>query len=171
VGHFDEQSRLVVRTGDALEVAPNEFKTVIWAGLADISERGEVVFKALFADQTSGIFRSNRVAIIDGDFNYDGTVDAADFIVWRNQEGTSEPDADANFDLVVDGLDYRVWKQNFGATKAVFATSLLNVAVPEPSGEALAIIGALAYGLRRSNRAGRTKKAGAVGELSNCDPA
>jgi formylglycine-generating enzyme required for sulfatase activity len=58
-----------------------------------------------------------------GDFNDDGTVDAADYIVWRNGLGTTHTQT-----------HYDAWRANFGATAATTrgSTGDLNPAVPEP---------------------------------------
>ena len=40
-----------------------------------------------------------------GDYNRDGTVDAADYVVWRSGLGTTYTQA-----------DYDVWRANFGQT-------------------------------------------------------
>ncbi len=76
---------------------------------------------------------ANRAAVIDrvfnffgltppapnADFNGDGTVDAADYTVWRNTQGTNVTpgeQGDANFDGHVDVDDYNIWKQQFGTS-------------------------------------------------------
>ena len=54
-----------------------------------------------------------------GDYNQDGTVNAADYTVWRNTLGTTglEPyaGADGSGNGEIDEADYEVWKANFGA--------------------------------------------------------
>ena len=59
---------------------------------------------------------------LPGDFNHDDVVDAADYVVWRRNDGT--PD------------DYNAWRANFGATAGSAATAGLSGAahfsVPEP---------------------------------------
>lgn len=50
-----------------------------------------------------------------GDFNEDGTVDAADYTVWRDGLG-GEYDED----------DYTLWANNFGATNGALAGTILN---------------------------------------------
>ena len=42
---------------------------------------------------------------LPGDFNVDGTVDAADYVEWREELGT-----------IYDQDDYRVWRSHFGAS-------------------------------------------------------
>jgi hypothetical protein len=59
-----------------------------------------------------------------GDYNYDGAVDAADYVVWRNTRGQSGTMLDADGtgpngapDGTIDALDYQLWRKNFGATR------------------------------------------------------
>jgi hypothetical protein len=52
-----------------------------------------------------------------GDYNRNGVVDAADFVLWKKQFGQSVPPfsgADGNGNGVIDQGDYDVWKANFG---------------------------------------------------------
>jgi hypothetical protein len=57
-----------------------------------------------------------RVALV-GDFNLDGTVDAADEIIWKKTRGsTSNLQADGNHDGRVDQADYDLWRAHFGET-------------------------------------------------------
>ena len=54
---------------------------------------------------------------IRGDFNRDGRVDTADYVLWRNTNGqsiTPGTGADANVDGIVNQLDYNEWRANFG---------------------------------------------------------
>ncbi len=74
------------------------------------------------------------VDLLPGNFNQDGTVDAADYTVWRNGLGTAYAPE-----------DYNVWKDHFGQTAggAGAATASRSV-VPEPSSLALSIVAVLA---------------------------
>jgi len=54
---------------------------------------------------------------IEGDYNEDGSVDAADYTVWRNLQGQEVQLANEGEDASpgrVDQEDYGVWKSNFG---------------------------------------------------------
>lgn len=86
---------------------------------------------------TGGVFDVLIDVIPDalpGDFNADGTVDAADYVVWRNHLGGNF-DLNANGDengssaRIVDLADYDLWRANFGATLNVGTSA----PVPEPS--------------------------------------
>jgi len=79
---------------------------------------------------------------IVGDFNRDGKVDAADYVVWRKSVGQSgNTAADANEDNVVDLKDYGLWRNNFGATEGQAANQAL-MAIPEPAPAMLLLLAA-----------------------------
>jgi hypothetical protein len=86
-----------------------------------------------------------------GDFNEDGTVDTADYVVWRKTDGT-QPGYDA-------------WRANFGRTVAAGGSDaaapeppVTTPAVPEPSTLVIACIAAIGIGPapRRTTRKQRT---------------
>lgn len=93
---------------------------------------------------------------LDGDYNLDGTVDAADYTVWRDTLG-STTDLQANGDDsgasagVIDQADYVVWQANYGATSST-ATS---VSVPEPAGIGLIFLSTACFFTRRSQQYSR----------------
>jgi hypothetical protein len=76
-----------------------------------------------------------------GDYNGNGTVDAADYVVWRkmlNQSVTPGSGADGTGpggtpDGVVNDLDYSFWRSQFGSTSAAAGTASNAAAVPEPA--------------------------------------
>lgn len=80
---------------------------------------------------------------LPGDYNLDGVVNAADFVMWRNSEGDSVDVpgtlADGDADGTVNQGDYLVWMQNFGAVLDNAAAA----AVPEPTAAALLVLGLL----------------------------
>jgi hypothetical protein len=85
-----------------------------------------------------------------GDFNGDGTVDAADYTVWRDHLGDPDESAlNGNGDGLsgVDPGDYVLWKSNFGTTSGSGAGT--PAAVPEPASCALLIVCALTAALLR----------------------
>jgi hypothetical protein len=91
-----------------------------------------------------------------GDFNRDGHVDAADYVLWRKTAGTASPvgaGADANGDGAIDDSDLNVFKNNFGnpATPGLGQAS----SAPEPSALLAAVFATLMLlpqPLRRTRR-------------------
>lgn len=80
--------------------------------------------------------------ILTGDYDGSGTVDDADYTVWKNNfNSTTELAADGNGDGKVDAADYAVWRDNFG--NSAFGSSGFSINVPEPGGWPLAIGGLL----------------------------
>jgi hypothetical protein len=60
-----------------------------------------------------------------GDFNFDGRIDASDYIAWRATSGSQ--------------VDYNTWRANFGAG-IVGGAALPTANVPEPSNATLALL-------------------------------
>jgi PEP-CTERM motif len=71
---------------------------------------------------------------LDGDFNNDGKVDAADYVVWRKTDGTQP--------------GYDEWRANFGRTSGS-GSALGPAAVPEPSALVLLAAGVAGFGCLR----------------------
>jgi hypothetical protein len=81
---------------------------------------------------------------LPGDYNGDGSVDAADYVVWRATYGQTVPafsGADGDGDEMIGDGDYAVWTQNFGAVGP--GAGAVSTSVPEPVGMWLATIGLL----------------------------
>jgi probable HAF family extracellular repeat protein len=85
---------------------------------------------------------------IFGDYNDDGTVNAADYTVWRDQFGLLvEPGTgpDANNNGFVDAFDRLIWQENFGDT----SLESVSLPVPEPRAIGLAIVVVIIASARR----------------------
>jgi alpha-tubulin suppressor-like RCC1 family protein len=95
---------------------------------------------------STGIYESLLVAEprLEGDYNDNGVVDAADYVVWRDtleQLVLPGRGADGFANGEITALDYRYWKARFGNTLgAGDAAGLANLAVPEPSAVALLLL-------------------------------
>jgi hypothetical protein len=83
--------------------------------------------------------------VLPGDYNNDGAVDAADYVVWRQNQGQigSGLLADGNGDGIVDFSDFSIWRANFGRSPGTSST--IAAAVPEPHQGMLVWIGALVF--------------------------
>jgi autotransporter-associated beta strand protein len=86
-----------------------------------------------------------------GDYNGNGVVDAADYVVWRNTLGQSPPGlaADGNSSGTIDAGDYTVWRTHFGQTAGSGSGASANAAVPEPATLVQLLVGTLALLFRR----------------------
>jgi lysozyme len=74
---------------------------------------------------------------IPGDFNRDGAVDSADYVLWRNALGNKVPlytAVDANGNALADAADFGIWQANYGRTLGSGAAPPAGVhTIPEPS--------------------------------------
>ncbi len=90
---------------------------------------------------------------IDGDFNDDGMVDAADYTVWRDNvgalAGTLPNDPDGG---VIGNDQYLTWKNNFGASGSGVGVALPGSAVPEPSSVVAILVGLVSLAAARRVR-------------------
>ena len=94
-------------------------------------------------------YRPNAISLIvalPGDYNHNGTVDAADYVVWRktlDQTGFGLA-ADGNGNDLIDQGDFVVWRDHFGQTAGNGVGANANTAVPEPSTLLLTLLGSAA---------------------------
>ena len=86
----------------------------------------------------------NLVALL-GDYNRDGRVDGADYVVWRKTGINGEQ-------------GYADWRANFGTTAPGFVAGLGARQVPEPAAWILIVTGMMACGARHRNRHGANIK-------------
>jgi hypothetical protein len=102
-----------------------------------------------------------------GDYNHNGVVDAADYVVWRRQVGQSGTGlaADGDGDGAIDIDDYQLWRTNFGRSSST-ATSTGIVSAPEPT--TLLLLAAACSVRRRMRRHTRsTRNSSRAGRLNN----
>jgi hypothetical protein len=123
-----------------LNVIANELRGFAWLpGESKPAEPQIVAFDNSFSsgkagiaydeddDNTTGLFRfaaaqdTPFVDAIPGDFNTDGTVDAADYVFWRDRLGNPFTQE-----------DYNVWRANFDAVTAGAGSGADHGSVPEP---------------------------------------
>ena len=82
-----------------------------------------------------------------GDYNDDGVVSAADYVVWRNNEGQSVTLPNDATPGTVTEEDYEVWVANFGNT--IGDGSRFEASIPEPTAWLLTLLATSIY-LRRN---------------------
>jgi beta-glucanase (GH16 family) len=77
----------------------------------------------------------HRPTGVQGDYNSDGLVDAADYLVWRKTAGDNGIglDADGSGNGTVGLEDYDVWSQNLNDSSLPAAASMASLQTPEPA--------------------------------------
>ncbi len=80
-----------------------------------------------------------------GDYNQDGTVDAADYVVWRKTgiNGTT---------------GYDTWRTNFGEPAGSGSVAAANAVIPEPATLMILIVAAVGIGMRRRQKVPSTRQ-------------
>jgi hypothetical protein len=97
------------------------------------------------------------VPSLSGDFNGSGTVDAADYVMWRKQRGQTGIGlaADGNFDQQVNVVDLAIWRSQFGQFvpgSGAGADLPQGGTVPEPGAFMLACLAALGTTIGRPRK-------------------
>jgi hypothetical protein len=89
---------------------------------------------------TTGEVTLTAAPSLPGDFNHDGTVDAADYVVWRKGLGTTYTQNDFN-----------TWRANFGRTDGAGSAESVP-AVPEPESLSLLLLASIILSVARHRR-------------------
>jgi hypothetical protein len=107
-------------------------------GARAMNNAGQIVF-AMGDSFVSQVWRADP--LLAGDYNRDGSVDAADYVVWRKTGGMQE--------------GYETWRANFGRTvgRGSNATGPATTFVPEPASAWLLMLAAVAGNLKRRRTA------------------
>jgi hypothetical protein len=85
---------------------------------------------------------------LTGDYNGNGVVDAADYVIWRKTLGQTGAGlaADGDGDMQIDDDDFDVWRAHFGQIAPGSGAAVENRAVPESAAWMLALLAANCFG-------------------------
>ncbi|MEX2310347.1 MAG: hypothetical protein WD738_22455 [Pirellulales bacterium] len=129
-------SRILIDVSQFVAGLVEEIKIIGWTGQVSADVGSAVSFiggPALsYQFKTDGLYVTANMASNPGDYNGDGTVDAADYVVWRKTDGTP--------------VGYEKWRTHFGETAGdSSSTGSGSASVPEPAtwflGLSLAAVG------------------------------
>ena len=114
--------------------AGSPFDNLPIVDLAAVQARGSVI--------KSDLVFVHSITVLNlpaGDYDFNGTVNAADYNVWKSSFGsTTNAAADGNGDGVVNAADFTVWRDTFGQSSGAGAVGVDAVSVPEPGSAILA---------------------------------
>ncbi len=118
--------------------------TFQWMGALEVVDQSEAevtdysISSASGTDYRHAILAPDDMEPLPGDYNSDGTVNLADYTVWRDNLGAADETAlggNGTNTGGVDSLDYPWWKERFeAAAQAATRTGAVPTAVPEPPG-------------------------------------
>jgi hypothetical protein len=107
---------------------PDRLIDTLVLSVSNVGANADVIFDEIRMAETWSDLFLPLSGTLPGDFNDDGTVDAADYVVWRNTG--------------INGQQgYNDWRANFGQSAG--SGSLSSTAVPEPAVALLLLFGSV----------------------------
>ena len=119
-------------------VAGQSFDILDWGTVSGAFFSFELPQVFGLAWDTSQLYVNGRIAVVaapplNGDYNQNGVVDAADYVVWRKQAGAASNLPNDPHGGTVGTLQYNTWRTNFGRTSSGMGNGYESYTVPEPS--------------------------------------
>jgi hypothetical protein len=154
----DLANRLVVDSGAvnsardvAFDAADNIYIVTSGDQRYRVFEPGGHTISTLTWDGTTYSFATSTVGGgVPGDYNGNGVVDMADYVLWRNGGPLQNEGASTG---VTDAADYDFWRAHFGNHAGSGSGLGGSAAVPEPTSAVLMLLASmLAFGTRRGSR-------------------
>jgi hypothetical protein len=119
------------------------------------NDQNQLAFTAGFTSGTRAVVVADLNPFQPGDYNRDGTVDAADYVLWRDTlDSTTNLAADGTRNGVIDEGDWIIWRQNYGESILPGEGGAIGH-VPEPATVALMTVSASWMLLGRDHRRAR----------------
>jgi Glucose / Sorbosone dehydrogenase len=110
-----------------------------------IDENGELYILS----KSDGMIRAivGTMIAMPGDYNLNGRVDAADYVLWRKTMGQQDlapfSGADGSGNGMIDADDYDFWRENFAEPLSSGASASIEATVPEPAAALLVLCAAI----------------------------
>jgi hypothetical protein len=126
------------------------------ATLSDLSPQTDNILYVQFVGAFDNLGYLNALQIeasaappgLNGDYNDDGTVNAADYVVWRKNQGTMNPLPNDPTGGTIGSNQYNTWRANFGMTGGGGSLGG-GAAIPEPASLLLVVCAAMGLSLVR----------------------
>ena len=127
---------------------------VLNSDIASILDLDHLTLRDVIEANTSVTHLQSNVFFVPtpGDYNGDGVVDTADYVVWRKAAGTTNVWADGDGNGTVGSEDYDIWRTAFSAGSAIGQNGSIAAPVPEPATFALISVMLLGYHFVRPAR-------------------
>ncbi len=158
----DPANPVLLATAAGLVLSPNLNNTgqLAW-GAATVNPDGSAT-QNLYGMRTNGGIRAFTFTLpvpgVDGDYNGNGVVDAADYVVWQKNNGliggATKAQGDGNGDGNVTSEDYDYWRARFGNPSGSAADTVTTTTIPEPSAF-VTLVTSLLIGVPGIRRRGR----------------
>jgi hypothetical protein len=98
---------------------------------------GDAINLAAFTQR----FAQNGPPGIAGDYNQNGSVDAADYIIWRKNVGTTNALPNDNIGGTIGNAHYNQWRNQFGQVAGSRSFTLAGATIPEPASLLMLVVG------------------------------
>lgn len=134
-GSFLDQVDLALGDGNVHQVTLDTSTPGIKSGVITVQSSSPMAKDALQMFSVNFEVLSNALL---GDYNKDGTIDAADYVVWRSNPESLDNDATPES---VSIEDYEYWRDHFGEMLSGEGAGNVHAAVPEPSTWLMLLVG------------------------------
>lgn len=142
-------STLDLTFAPGVDVATQSGRTIDLFDWTGVTPTGAFTVSSPYTWNLSNLYTTGEVTLaaapsLPSDYNSDGTVDAADYVLWRKTLGQTGAGlaADGNGNGEIDPGDYTLWRANFGRTGG--SGTFTYVTVPESTTLAMLVVGMLA---------------------------
>ncbi len=112
----------------------------------------QVRYQDNYGDWSSYSTATSFVTMLPGDYNNNGVVDTADYLLWRKSQGTSNALANDAIGGTIGASQFNQWRSHFGQRAGGGAGTLAAGAIPEPATWNLLILAALGSWIRERRR-------------------